>query len=443
MIFKNKIFFLKQKLRSGVIEHYNQLISNQCLSEDQLISINWHKRKKLLKHAYENVPYYACTFRESGLHPLDVRTEEDWSQLPILTKEKIRDNFDDLIATNVSKKDLKMVTTGGSTGQPLKLYQDNRFPLETIGWRMLSWWDVSPGNDAAYCWRLIRNNWRSKALNTLLWWPTKRIWFDASIMTVASAKKFIEKFNNLRPEFFQGYTGSIDFLAQYILNNNISVYSPKCVWGTSSPISVTQRSNIEKAFGAPLYDQYGCSEVYWLAGQCREKKGLHFFSDVRHIEFVDDKWSTLPSGEAGNVVITDLENYGFPLIRYQNGDVGRFFPEKCSCGVNLPLIASIKGRTTDLIRTPAGGAVGGDYITTLFDDFPEVVSSFQLRQATDYSITLFAVPSGELSTTNDAIEKVIQALRKSTGGKVDIHFKLVDKIKSDRGKTQFVISEIN
>lgn len=443
MSFRKTIFSIKQMVRSGVMDRYRKLVYDQYLSEDELASINFAKRKNVLKCAYESVPYYTRIFKEAGLNPQDIKSEEDWSRLPILTKDQIRNNFDDIIAINVSKKHLKMVTTGGSTGQPLKIYHDSRFPLETIGWRMLSWWGVNPSDDAAYCWRLIRKNWKSKALNALMWWPTRRIWFDAANMTAASAESFIAKFNSLKPMFFQGYTGSIDFLAQYILNNNIQVYSPKCVWGTSSPISVTQRSNIEKAFGAPLYDQYGCSEVYWLAGQCREKKGLHFFFDVRHIEFVDDKGSILPSGEPGNVVITDLENYGFPLIRYQNGDMGSFLPEKCACGVNLPLIAPIKGRMTDLIRTPVGGAVGGDYITTLFDDFPEVVSSFQLRQAADYSITLFAVPSGDLSATNDAIEKVLQSLKRSTGGNVEIRYELVDEINSDRGKTQFVISEIS
>ncbi len=439
---KKLVFSIKQLIRPGVADRYGKLVSDQYLSEDELAIINWGKRKKLLQHAFENVPYYALKLREAGLHPQDIKTEEDWSRLPILSKEQIRNNFNSLLATNVSKRYLRVVTTGGSTGQPLKLCHDSRFPIETIGWRMLSWWGVNPADDAAYCWRIIRKRWWSKALNILMWWPTRRIWFDASMMSDASAKIFIEKFNSLQPVFFQGYTGSIDFLAQYILNNNLSVHSPKCVWGTSSPISAAQRSNIEKAFSAPLYDQYGCSEMHWLAGQCREKKGLHFFSDVRHIEFVNDKGSVLPLHETGNVVITDLENYGFPLIRYQNGDMGSFLSEKCACGVNLPLISPIKGRITDHIRTPSGGAVGGDYITTLFDDFSDAVSSFQLRQAADYSVVLFAVPSGDLSASKVAIEKVMQALKNKTGGDVTINYALVDEIKSDRGKTQFVISEI-
>lgn len=443
MKFKKTFFYIKQTIRPGVTNRYRELVRDQYLSEDELASINWAKRIKLLNHAFAFVPYYSSTFREAGLHPQDIKTEEDWSRLPILTKEQIRNNFDSLVATNVSENCLRMVTTGGSTGQPLKIYHDKRFPLETIGWRMLGWWGVQPSDDAAYCWRLIRKTWIRKAFNTLMWWPTKRIWFDASMMTDASAKRFIEKFNSLEPEFFQGYTGSIDYLAQYILRNNVEVYPPKCVWGTSSPISATQRSNIERAFRAPLYDQYGCSEVYWLAGQCRVKNGLHFFSDVRHIEFVDDNGMVLPLNETGNVVITDLKNYGFPLIRYQNGDVGRFLSEKCSCGINLPLIAPIKGRTSDLVRIPNGGAVGGDYITTLFDDFVDDVRSFQLRQAADYSIVLFVVPSRDLSATKIAVEKVIQSLASRTGGNLEIRYELVDEIRSNRGKTQFVISEVN
>lgn len=442
MSFKRAMFSVKQMIRPGVMDQYRKLVRDQYLSADELAHINWEKRKKLLRHVFEYVPYYAQTFREAGLDPQDVKTEEDWARLPILTKEQIRNNSHNLIASDGSEKYLKMVTTGGSTGQPLKVFHDNRFPQEIIGWRLLSWWGVNPSDNAAYCWRLVRKNRLSKVLNALMWWPTRRIWFDASMMSDASAKEFIAQFNSLKPEYFQGYTGSVDFLAQYILNNDLSVHSPKCVWGTSSPISATQRSHIEKAFRAPLYDQYGCSEVYWLAGQCREKRDLHFFSDVRQIEFVDDNGTVLPSGEEGNVVVTDLENYGFPLIRYQNGDVGGFMTVKCTCGVNLPLIKPIKGRISDLVRTPGGGAVGGDYITTLFDEFPEVVKAFQLRQSADYSISLLVVPGGDLSATMAAVEKVMQTLKKCTLGHVSIGYEFVDEIKSDRGKTQFVISEI-
>jgi phenylacetate-CoA ligase len=438
---KDTIFFLKQAIRPGVIKCFKKLTRDQYLSADELASINWIKRKALLAHAFEHVPFYAALYREAGLHPQDIKTDGDWSSLPIVRKEHLRNGLLELKARNVSKEDLRLVTTGGSTGEPVRVFHDQRFPVETIGWRMLEWWGVSPADNAAYCWRLVRSNWGEKALNSLMWWPTRRIWFDASNMTISAASRFLKEFNSLKPVVFQGYTGSVDYLAQYIIDNKISIVSPKCVWGTSSPVSATQRSNIEKAFGAPLYDQYGCSEVYWLAGQCREKEGLHFFYDVRHIEFVSDEGATLPLYDLGNVVITDLENYGFPLIRYINGDVGRFLPGKCACGVSLPLIAPVKGRTTDLVKMPNGGAIGGDYITTLFDHCPDAVSAFQVRQFADYSITVYVVPSADRLAATVAVNGVVEMLRSRTNGSVEVNCKLVSEIESERGKTRYVLSE--
>ena len=433
---------MKQRIRPSVMARFHELEKNQILSEDELSVINWNKRKKLIQHAFDHVPYYTSAFKSAGLYPQDIKTEKDWSDIPILTKENIRDNLDKLIATNVSKRNLKPITTGGSTGQPLRLFHDNRFPLEVIGWRMLNWWGVNPYDNAAYCWRIIRNTLITKALNRLLWWPTKRIFFDASMMSEASAKTFLSSFNSLKPSFFQGYTGSIDYLAQFILKNNIIIHSPKCIWGTSSPISATQRKNIESAFGAPLYDQYGCSEVFWLAGQCREKEGLHFFADVRHLELIGDSGEIMPIGKSGNVVVTDLENYACPLIRYKNGDIASFLLDKCACGVNLPLISPVKGRVSDLVKLPNGAALGGDYITTLFDEFPEAVCSFQIRQATDGSIKLLAVPGRDIFLAKESVNKVLYNLRIKIANIVPVEYEFVNEIKSNQGKTRFVISDV-
>lgn len=154
---------------------------------------------------------------------------------------------------------------------------------------------------------------------------------------------------------------------------------------------MVQRKNLEEAFGAPVYDQYGCCEAFWLAAQCAERGALHINHDVRHIEVVRGAGEVACAEAEGSVVITDLENFGYPLIRSVNGDTRSLTPGRCPCGVNLPLMSRIGGRVTDMIRTPSGGAVAGDFITTLYDDYPEVATAFQVVQAEDYSLPIFVV----------------------------------------------------
>ena len=102
------------------------------------------------------------------------------------------------------------------------------------------------------------------------------------------------------------------------VNNNIFFNPPKAVWVTSSPMTEFQREFMQNIFKAPVYSQYGSVETFWLAAECQERKGMHMFSDIRHIEFVNEFGKNVEIESYGNILVTDLEDYLFPIIRYQN-----------------------------------------------------------------------------------------------------------------------------
>jgi phenylacetate-CoA ligase len=275
-----------------------------------------------------------------------------------------------------------------------------------------------------------------------LWWPARKIRLDASSMKPQDIENFLRKFNKAHPVILWGYAGAIDHVAFFAEQTSINPAAPKAVIVTSSPISEIQRNRIERVFHAPVYDQYGCCEVPWLAAQCRQKQGLHIFHGARLIEFTDDSGHPKAVGEVGNIVITDLENYGFPFIRYLVGDMGRSLPGRCRCGINLPLMDKVKGRQTDLVRLPNGTCLSGDYLTTIFDDFPDAVKAFQVRQKSDYSIKLRYIPGPDREKCSAAIKKVHDKLLEKTGFQVQITMEPTDFIPHDRGKLQYVISEL-
>jgi phenylacetate-CoA ligase len=440
---KISLFFAKYTLyNQRAKRYYRELLSNQSLSEDEMSNYNWLKRKKLLEYAYEKIPYYKRKFTEAGVAPPDIVTPSDYSLVPLLTKEEIRVHFDELVSPGIIKSDVELSSTGGSTGVPLKVFHDRRFPSEALGWRMLHWWGLAPGVDAGYIWRLRKPKPFARLLNMLIWWPTRRIRLDASLMTEDSMAKFVKSFNHIRPKLLQGYVGAVDNLASYIDSHNLHIHEPNVVWLTSSPISATQRLRIERVFHAPVYDQYGCGEVFWIAAQCREKRGLHVFADARHVEILDDSGNPCSKDEIGKIVITDLENYAFPIIRYINGDLGRPLSGNCACGLHLPLMDNVKGRVTDLIRLPDGTVLSGDYLTTIFDDFPDAVQAFRVHQKIDYSISLNVVPNKDYSTSTQSIQQVHLALQRKVGGQVPVNLVLVDAIPDKQGKNRFVISDI-
>jgi phenylacetate-CoA ligase len=107
------------------------------------------------------------------------------------------------------------------------------------------------------------------------------------------------------------------------------------------------------------------------------------------------------------------------------------------------LMSPVKGRISDLIRLPDGAVISGDYVTTLFDEYPEVVRAFQIRQNADYSIVVNVVPNTESSQVDYVLRRTEDILRAKTGAQVPIRSEIVDAIRSDRGKMRYIISDLN
>lgn len=436
-IFRAKYRFWNRK----AIDYGAWLEATQYAPRERLSDISLAKRQALVAHAWETVPFYRRHFDAHGFHPRDLKSDADWERVPFLTKEHLREHFDELVSSTSAARDRKLSTTGGSTGTPLKVYHDRRHPMVALGWRMLGWWGVPPAADVAYVYRLVRESLASRILNALYWWPTGRIWLDASQMSPASIGDFLARYRRLKPALVQGYAGAVVHLARHIEQSGEKVPPPQAVWVTASPISEADRAVVQRAFGAPVFDQYGCGEVFWIAAECPSHAGLHMFADARHVEVVDDDGRPSAMGEEGLLVITDLENRVFPIIRYQNDDRAALTGGACPCGRTLPLMSRVKGRVTDLLCLPDGSRIAGDYLTTIFDDSPDLARAFQVYQHADLSVTLRVVPHEGVGAGTARLQAVVGKLRQKCGDQVPVSLSLVASIPHDRGKLRYVVSE--
>jgi len=276
--------------------------------------------------------------------------------------------------------------------------------------------------------------------NSLIWYPTKRVFLDAFFMTEENMKSFYNRCILIKPVILQGFVGGIFDFARYCEKNNLKLPSIKAVWVTSGPLSQSSRIFLEFIFNAPVYNQYGCSEVFWLASECSKKEGFHVLSDVRYLEILDNNNSALPIGEYGDVAITDLENYVFPFIRYKNGDVACYSEDKCSCGLSFPLLKKDIYRTQDRLVF-SSKVVNAEHLITIFDDTPTAVEEFQIYQHKDYSLTLFCV----LGSREDALHicyKKVELLKEIIENEVSVKLKIVKNIDHNSGKIRLIVSEI-
>jgi len=392
--------------------------------------------KKIFEHAYKNSQYYSNKYSQSDIAPEDIITKEDICKIPTITKEELREHLNDILTVPKDTRYIGVGSTGGSTGIPMLYYSDKRLPLEAFAWRYLDWWGLKPWDDGAFIWRMRRTGRLANLINKLAWWPVKKIRLDSSILTDEILHEFARRINKAHPPLIQGYIGSIYEFALFIEKNNIKIHSPKAIWVTSAPITVFQRNLIERVFDAPVYNEYGSSEIPWIAAQCAERKYLHVNTEGRYLEILNPD-----SNGVGDIVVTDLLNYAFPLIRYEIGDRSRLIDEPCSCGRSLPLIDEVKGRIGDTIIIPDLGKLDGSYLTTIFDKYPQSVLNFQIVQHENFSITIRIVPNHNYKNWKDEVELVRNKLATLTEGRISIKLETCREIPSDRGKSRYIIKE--
>lgn len=421
-------------------------LANQYRSPEEIDWINREKRGRLLAYAFQHIPFYRTRFQAVGLKETDFADPEAWACIPLLTRRDVVEHFDEIKAPQMQERDYYVSTTGGQTGAPVKVLHDASYAPAALGWRAMQWWGVFPGSSLGRIGRhsqgQARPGARPKVRNGLFGRLPREVRFGASQMSETTIRAFLGEWNSVRPALLTGYVGAIHQTACFISQHGLRVHRPTAVQTTTAPLTSVVRLAIEAAFHAPVYDQYGSCEVYWLAAECRCRQGLHMFADARHIEFVAPDGQGCPPDVYGRIVVTDLENRSFPLIRYEIGDLGRRLSRPCTCGVNLPLMDSVKSRLTDRIRLKNGVCVDGVFLTALFDECPDAVQGFQIRQNPDYSVDIKVVPNLQHPRLADVLNRAQAAVKEKVHGQVPVQIVQVAEIPTHRGKTRYVISEV-
>lgn len=442
MDFKTYQYLARYSLgKPGAISAYRNSKKCESLSESSLSEISWNKTQKLLQEAYENVPWYNHRFKKEGLHPNDISSPDYFYQVPVLTRNELTDNFELFKSKKANPESLKISTTGGSTGIPLKIGMQKRVIREIPKWQMLSWWGLPPSVNMATLYRGVPTQRVKKLALDFIKWPQKVIRMDATQMTTNNIRSFIQNLNKIQPKLIHGYVGALDAVADYVIEHRISfTKAPEVIWSTASPISAVQEAKITQAFGAPVCDQYGCSELYFISAECHKKEGLHIFWDSVKLEVLNSQNVPLPKNEYGKLVLTNLNDFHFPLIRYENGDEGRLLDKRCSCGMSLPLMDKVRGRQSDNLMLPDGTVLAGEYLTTIFDDYTNDVKQFQIIQKKDKSIHVKIVLK-QLENKLEILYRTETELEKRIKNSVKLDIQFVEEIQFVKGKLQFIVKE--
>ena len=434
---KKYAFHLKNlAFRPRSIAFYHEFRREAQLPEDERRQLIFERLRHIVKTAWDNSPFYRRKYGAAGLTDGVISSMADFERLPVLVKDELREYADEIVNRSIPARRRRLSTTGGSTGVPVKVFHDRKLPLDAIAWYVLEQFGGDISENAAFLMRYNPHQ-RKLPINQIIWFPTRRCFLDVTYISEEKWFDFYRRCRRISPRYLQGYVGAVEEFASFLEEHSLSLPSVRFVWTTAAPLSDGSRLRMEKIFGCPVYSQYGCCEIFWLASECRLKH-FHYFDTIRHLEVLDEQQRPIPDGEYGDLAVTDLLNEVFPLIRYRNGDRIKKLTGKCSCGCNFPLMDKINGRTTDIIRLQDGVCVPGDFLTTIFDHRPDAVSGFQVVQHRDCSITIKYIPASD-----DAAEVTAGVCRRLTGlfHGVPVSAEVVRSIPNDRGKRRFVVRD--
>ena len=336
------------------------------------------------------------------------------------------------------------ITTGGSTGKPLKIYKSKNVHYEVLAWRAIGWWKVSPADNEAIIHRKVPTSFVQIVKNRLLWWPTRRAYLSAKSISEDNIKKFISDLKKNKIRWIVGYCAAIEYVADYILNKGLKIEGIDLIWSTSSPLTSIIRNKIEAAFNCKVMDQYGCCEMGNIAIQRPGEEFLTINADYVHVDIVNQNNNILnEKKEYGDVLITELMTIEFPLIKYRLGDKSRYLKTMQESNDGFPKIEFVRGRISDAVWLPDGTYIDGAFLTTICDNYSDFVACYQIIQSLDYSIQVNFIPKKEVEDFNIARNQIITEFQALTKGQITINHSIVSEISDFAGKRKFIISEIS
>ncbi len=401
----------------------------------------------LLAHAARSVPYYAELMAQRGDAYKDA-PEAYLAQLPILTKDMIHQHFDQLKSNDLARRRWIYNRSSGSTGEPVRVIQDQDFLDRQMGMQDLSyaWAGREFGEPTFFLWGSTRDllqgseSLHMRLLNRLANYTS----LNAFRMTPAQMRVYLDLINAKHPRLIVAYAQAIYSLAQFAEEAGIAVIPQTAILTSANVLHPYMREKIEGVFGCKVFDRYGCREAGDIASECEYHTGLHVFPWGSYVEVVDDEGRAVPPGEDGNILITSLQNYAMPLIRYKIEDRAILAAEaKCPCGRKGQFLVQVTGRALDNFRTRSGRIIPGAFFSHLIgvDAKAGAVKQFQAVQEDYDHVRLRLVKRREDDSVD--LAPIRAAIEKAMGAGIQLDVEYVQEITpGPSGKYRYTISHV-
>ena len=414
------------------------LEASQWRPAEELREIQRKRLHDLLDFAYRHNHFHRARMEAAGVIPSDIGDTAQLAALPVLSKDDIREAGPALFSQGYSAQNTQHTRTGGSTGVPLHVHVD-RDAMNwkyAATWRHNGWAGWRPGDKVAAVWGDTDKGFHWKA-----WlrqhFQHRTIFLDTLKFSADRLRQFHGQIVRYRPSVMMGHAHSVYQFARFCQEHDLKVSGLNGIVTTAMTLLETERSVIEQALGARVFNRYGCEELSIIASESEAHAGLHVFSEGLILEYLP----TAVDGEF-ELVITDLFNRAMPMIRYAIGDVAQPAPGPCPSGRGLERLERVSGRTADFLYRNDGTPVFGISILDTFVIHIPGVRQAQIVQESLDHLTVNLVPDKNFGPETET--QLRNVMSDQFGASVAVDIITMDRLpQTERGKYRFSICKID
>lgn len=430
---------------SGAVSAVRELESHDLLSTSELRNLEKTKLRRLLSHAGEHVPYFKDVIDKTGLDIESLAEPAQFRMLPVLSKATIREQGERLHSTMLNGNRLDPNSTSGSTGSPMKFFTDQRskaFRKATV-FRNRRWLGIEIGEPVVHIWGSQIDQERAEALRGRIHAGiTRETFLSAYEISDAQFLKYAEVLRRSGASLLIAYPSVLSEFARFCGRRSIRFPKLRAVIVSAEALYEHHRQSIEENLGIELFNRYGCREVGDIAHEIPGQAGLVVNSDRVLVEIVDERGEPCAPGSQGKILVTDLDNYGMPLIRYDIGDSASWAAPGSGLGrLPYPILENVEGRSLDIVSSPSGARVGGTFWTILLRQRPGF-ANFQVIQEKPDGVQIRYVRDKEAAEIDLAYFS--RKIAEHFGAEFTCTFTEVDRIEPEaNGKFRLVISRLD
>lgn len=405
-----------EKFERAVLRRQNSVLSAQLTH--------------LLSHARRHSPYWRERLASASIKGGTL--EEKLGALPWMSRSELQSRFNELRVDFPQRKKMRtsILSTSGSTGTPIRIehlteiHNCHQFAAMLLTGR---WHGIDPKKPTGTLLPKSVDNDREPLGYPFRWYGSVAVGFSRCTKSREYGQLY-EYCAQKDPSYLFSGPNMMAGLARYALQNERRELRPEIGLSVGSTVTEETRELVKQSLGAKIVDRYSAEETGIIAIQCPKYEHFHVLSPLVVVEIVDESGAPCSVGQPGRVLVSNMQSYGMPLVRYDIGDMAEWGPP-CDCGMTLPVIAKLWGRISHRITHPNGRTT---YVKLFTREFEHLEGLQEFRFVLHQREVIVAQLKAKTPST-DLENSVTEVIQSAVGHPYRVEIRYVDEI--DWGKS--------